>query len=483
MIREKKKFLEYPSKTVLEDLATRSGPATTKNFTPFTGCEDLLMQQFSNSQYDRFNYLDFLADNSSFEFNPYRAKVQAKVDFMETNKLETFERLEDFVKDGIENPVVKRWFRDACIGYKKHKASGYGEQTRTYVSSVSYGSDDSVFDFRETVIANPTDVSQEDIELALRKLPFYIKALWNQSVMFKANLFSFIVAFLGITKYKAANRITPRDFANYETYALKGSGEYMRPFDHSMDIRTDKYKNVIRIFERPDLNQEVYGLIKGFLQTCAVLDIDFEKQDTMIFNNEFVERIVCTYLPTTQEYFKYYGEVDYEVMYALKKDNLFTKSKAQIYVDPNSSIIENNERTYFRDLEDKLFILMKDYENKTLADGYVLFGGTEQNAKDLIDHYMQVVLKSTVSVANQLDTDTGMLVQFNDKPLVLKGNVFGKYLSSTDYDIMFTSYGSIIIYTMDAEDLIVMSYEDAEEKLLGVENGDADKWKNDWVVF
>ena len=56
----------------MEDLALRSGPPTSNSFTPFNGKADVLREQFSGSQMDRFNMEGFLAENASFEFDPTR---------------------------------------------------------------------------------------------------------------------------------------------------------------------------------------------------------------------------------------------------------------------------------------------------------------------------------------------------------------------------------------------------------------------------
>ena len=102
MIRQKIMLKSYPSKTVLEDLALRSGPPTSNSFTPFNGKADVLREQFSGSQMDRFNMEGFLAENASFEFDPTRINENKSIGIMEIEEKESRNFLEDFVEDGKE---------------------------------------------------------------------------------------------------------------------------------------------------------------------------------------------------------------------------------------------------------------------------------------------------------------------------------------------------------------------------------------------
>lgn len=483
MIREKQKLQPYPSKTVLEDLATRSGPANSESFTPFTGKAGVLRDQFSGSQMDNFDLDGFLNENRQFDLNPSKLRIQKTVGMMEIAEYDTSRKtLEDFIVDGIEHDAIKNWFISACIGYKKHQNSPYRERVYTYSTNLSYGDDDdSVLDIRLTEnVKTNYSVDQEEYEMALRKLPFYIKAIWSYSIIYKANLFSFIKGYIKLLRLKGQLAIRSKDFVDVETYALNGYGKYIRHFNHLEDMKTEKYSRVVDLFVRPHIHVVEANLIKSFINVCQMLDIDFEKQDTMIFTNEFVDRIICTYLPTTTEYFKYYGEVDAEVMYAIKSDNLYSKTKATIYTDPNNTLDANTENSYFADLESRLQILYRTSSMAPNPDADKLFFGDEELAKKNINEYFSCMQDKPVDVSQFLDFSKGFLVHYNGKPLTIeKDHMLSQYNGETGFKLLFTTNGSIIIYTLDAELLIALPAEKVIDALEEYYNDE--RRKNYWI--
>lgn len=468
MIREKKHVVKYPSKGILEDLATRIGPPNKESFTPFSGKADIIRDQFSGKQVNTFRMDAFLDENRNFEFDPKKVVVRKSAGIMELDEVEDNKYfLEDFIDNGVESDKIKEWVKSACIGYKKHKSSSYRQVDYTY-STKNYGEDDdSEFDPRMLqTVETGFDTSQEEYELAVRKLPFYIKAIWSYSVMFKANLFSFIAAYIDITKRRESTRIIISDFANYTLYALNKHGEYMRTFYHTEDVKTEKYTRVVDIFRKPYDNKEIYGLIKEFINTCNILNIKFENQDTSIFTNDFVGSLVCTYLPTTSEYFEYYGEVDVEVMYALKNDNLFAKTKLDIYSDPNSIETVESEESFVKSLEDRLYIFMKTLMEAPNPNCGRLFDGTPELAKKIINKYLYNVSGQSVDVSEQLDFDRGFLVYMKGKgALKVDGSIFGKCVDISEYEVYFMTNGTVIMYTGDVDALYILPADEAYERM------------------
>lgn len=469
----------------MEDLALRSGPPTSNSFTPFNGKADVLREQFSGSQMDRFNMEGFLAENASFEFDPTRINENKSIGIMEIEEKESRNFLEDFVEDGKEAESVKKWFIQACISYKKRKESSYRNQTTTYAIT-SYGDDDEgQFDPRMIEVKKSDyDCSQEEYDLTLRKLPFYIKAIWTYSRVYSANLFSFIAAYMDLLKNKGRSReeIIIQDFSNYTTYMLKLDGTFKRPFDHSNDVKTERYVKVVDIFRYPDKNKELMSLITGFMDVCDTLKIDFEHQDTMIFNADFINKLVCTYLPTNSEYLQYYGVVDAEVSYALKNNNLFSKTKLDIYSDPNSSIEENNEREYVADLESRLKILYITNNMAPNEKANQLFYGDVNQAKKNINMVVEVYNNGKYTdMSSVLDFDKGFLVREKDTGELFKLNtgILGSYCGVDRYNILFTTNGSVIIQTIEADNLIFMPADDVERSLEELAN--ASRRKNYWL--
>ena len=224
------------------------------------------------------------------------------------------------------------------------------------------------------------------------------------------------------------------------------------------------------------------SLITGFMDVCDTLKIDFEHQDTMIFNADFINKLVCTYLPTNSEYLQYYGVVDAEVSYALKNNNLFSKTKLDIYSDPNSSIEENNEREYVADLESRLKILYITNNMAPNEKANQLFYGDVNQAKKNINMVVEVYNNGKyIDMSSVLDFDKGFLVREKDTGELFKLNtgILGSYCGVDRYNILFTTNGSVIIQTIEADNLIFMPADDVEHSLEELAN--ASRRKNYWL--
>lgn len=482
MIRQKLMVQSYPSKTVLEDVAMRSGPPDKDSFTPFIGKHDLLLEQFCGTQMERFNIDGFLIENASFEFDPAKRNDKKVVGIMEIEEREEKQFLEDFIVDGQESESVKEWFIQACISYKKRKDSSYRKVDYTY-NSVSYGDEENTFDPRmaETT-KDDFNSSQEDYELALRKLPYYIKALWTYSRIYSANLFSFVAAYMDMLKNKRYTRdnIIVNYFSKYTTYMLKLDGTYKRRFDHECDIKTERYKKVTDIFCYPGRHKEIMSLVNEFIDICEILKIDFERQDTMIFNAEFIDKLVCTYIPTNSEYLKYYGEVDAEVMHAIKSDNLFSKTKLSIYSDPNKSIEENSRMENLMDYELRLKILYNTYSISPTREVRELFMGSKELAIKNLNAITYITTGKNLDMAPFVDLD-GFLIRTkgSNEPLVIPTGALGPYAGVAKYEVMITQNGSVILRKYDADDTVFIP---AESVITTIEeNLDAGRKQNRWV--
>ena len=483
MIRQKMMLKPYPSKTVLEDVATRSGPPTIDSFTPFIGKATVLREQFNGTQMDNFNIDGFFIENVSFEFDPAKIKIKKEVGGMEIEEMLNMQFLEEFIVDGIESEAVKEWFIQACISYKKRKDSSYRKTDYTY-SCASYGDDDDdgTLDPRmiETVKGN-YNTTQEEYDLALEKLPFYIKAIWTYSRIYSANLFSFIAAYMDMLKQKRV--VMQKNFADYPLYMLKiNTGNFYRKFDHSEDLKTKRYTNVLEIFTNKEKHMDVMTLVHNFIDVCDILHINFEKQDTMIFNNEFINKLVCTYLPTNSEYLEYYGEVDAEIMYAVKSNNIYSKTKLDIYKDPNNSIEQNSLAEIVRDYELRLKILYSTYDRFKPSEIRRLFIGTKEQAIKNINKVIEMHFNVRNDITDKLDF-SGLLVRTKDDntPLTLCTDIFGNHLGQGKFNILFTTNGAVIAVTELNDDRIIFLQSDGViDTLEEIQNGSrrTNRWKD-----
>lgn len=470
MIREIPHIKKYPSKTVLEDVSTRIGPATEDSWTPFNGKKDELHKQFRGEAAHTFRIEDFISHNANLEFVPRKSKAKKYVGGMELNEVDdSLDTLESFMTETGEHPKILQWFQNCCAAYRMHKTSPFRHNDKMYGNiSVNNSDDDSVMDPRMFQVIEPMySLGQEDYDNALKRLPFYVKAIWQQSRLFWVDLFSFARGYKILLDNSNNGVITVRDWALVETYALDKHGNHTKRFTHSTDIKTPKYTDALQIFLQPDLHREVYGLIVSYLELCKTLGIEITKQDPCPFNNDNVSRLVSTYLPSMEEYVNYYGVVDSEVIYAIKSSNIFSKRKIDIYQDRNLTITENKKYEFLRLATDRLEII-----RETLSwrfDPYLapVIMGDFDHAKELIKVYFKLVHGISDFDIDSSVTVQGMFVYTAGRPLELDATPF---LSEDDelYNatVLVTAFGSIMLNLASNQLMKCMPYEDAMGVLL-----------------
>lgn len=470
MIREVPHIRKYPCKTVLEDVATRIGPATEESWTPFNGKKDELNKQFRGDAAHTFRIEDFISHNANLEFVPRKSKAKKYVGGMELNEVdETLDTLESFMTESGEHPKILQWFQNCCAAYRMHKTSPFRRGDKMYGNiSVASSDDDSIMDPRMFQTIEPMySLGQEDYDNALKRLPFYIKAIWQQSRLYWVDLFSFARGYKILMDNSNNGVITVRDWALVETYALDKHGNHTKRFTHSTDIKTPKYTDALQIFLQPDLHREVFGLIISYLELCKTLGIEIARQEPCPFNNDNVSKLVSTYLPSMEEYVSYYGIVDSEVIYAIRSSNIFTKKKIDIYQDRNLDITDNKKYEFLRLATDRLEII-----RETLAwrfDPYLapVIMGDYDHAKNLVKTYFKLIVGTDIPDIDSSISIKDMFVYTAGRPLELDATPF---LAEDDelYNatVLVTAFGSIMLNLASNQIMKCMSYEDAMGVLL-----------------
>lgn len=398
MVRQRQRYIKYPNKTVLQDLITRRGPATSESFTPFNGCADIVQQQFCGRQSNRYNERDFIAYNTNYDFDPKKVKVrQTSGMLVSANKVAgDFTRLEDFVVNGQEREEVAEWVRDACIGYKTSNKSPYNQKIE-YSRVIDNGEDEPIEEQMLLVKYEDTKAKQKEREDNIKKLPYYIRTIWNYSIMYKANLFGFIYAWMYLVYDLNRSRLIPGSFnMNFKYVRLKPDGTFYRYFEYSKDIKDPTFSAVIRLFINPGDHPVEMAVIKEFSDIIRALDIDYTREDCMDINNDLIRKMKCTYLPSVKEYTRHYADLDIEVNYAIKAANLFSTKKIDIYKNSNLTVEENNENMFIRKTSDQIkllykgAILYKDNYRGIKNDVVSLFDHSPEDTQRLIEAYIQI---------------------------------------------------------------------------------------------
>lgn len=495
MIRETRCFEVYPNKSVIEDIVTRDGPPTADSFTPFTGKRNIIDEQFCSTQRARFKLNDFLQYVQNRDLNPSRVKVSKKYGMLEdgAKDIAGYRTLEDMIIDGQESPEVVNYLVMMCVGFKKDRESPYrkgqNEYTRTIKNSDS-GEDEET---EEKYLLERQDekISNEEYEETLRELPYLIKSIWSYSKMYQGNLFSFAFAYADIVERKKGKYdVNIQDFRNYTMYCINKDGTFKKVFVHGDDNKYTIYPQLTKIFIAPGSYQAEYNLCMKFLNALKVLGIDFHDEDPMQFNNDFMSKLVCTYLPGNEQYLREYKGVDPEIIVALSPENIFTTTKSSVYVpiDNNSNTYDNTQAIYF--ISESINIAYQMWRTRKSSD---LFEEKRDVAVEILTKYLQVYTKGAVKEAPvpllQFHSTTGILYMKNtdnknrsrvQNYLTLEGRYFGTFKGSRDYKVILTCYGFIVAIEEDFDRVYYLPAEDCLEALEGYNEYESETSRERW---
>lgn len=445
MLRETKSIETYPNKTVIEDLITRDGPPTKDSFTPFEGKQDIFKKQFIGQWASLYKFKEFM----EYQTKDFEPNVKLGGDIY---------TLEDCFINGVESPGIENHIENLATGYKLNNTSPARLHRDYQTRTTRHFSDDGDEEIEEKflVVRDDNTMSNMDYEELIREIPYVLKTIWSYSKRYKAHLISFALAYQDIIKTKH-KMVTISDFADYVTYYMSDKGVIKRRFYHGDDNKYIIYPAATKIFINPTQHVAEFEICKKYLRILEILGINYKDENPLTYTNEFMESLVCTYLPTNNEYFTNYGGVDAEVLVALKPENIFATRKSHIYqniVKKDSTIFNYEKSIYFASER-----LLMAYKVGDLPKS--LFDEKEDVALSLIDKLLSVYSKSnTVAPRHQIEFSRDGFAYFNKEPIIANGEMFGAFIGRTDYKVGFTIYGLAIILDESYSDVYYMKPED-----------------------
>lgn len=471
MLRETKHVRPYPSRGVIEDVCLREGPPDKYSFTPFTGKKDILEKQFSGSQRSTFRLDAFLEGASANnDFNPTRARRTISTGILsEKEDKASGIRLEDFIVNGVEDKAVEDYLIMLCVGYKTNNTSPKRQMrndTTRVIRNYSDDGDDAVEE-KMLLVQEQDSLSSLEYEEIMRELPYLIKSIWMYSKVYQANLFSFMFAYQDIVDRKNRD-VTITDFRDYKTYLLKRNGELDRQFSHSDDNKYTIYPKVTKIFIYPGAHPTEFGLCTRFLKAIRKLGIDYHDEDPLTYNNEFVNSLVCTYIPSNEEYFRECKDVDVEIMVALKPENILSTSRMSMYTQP----IEEKKANF--DYADTTFFIGEELKMAASfgnPDYPCMFMDDIESTYEILENVMYLMNRDNgndvrLEVPRQMcKFEQSGLLYVNKSLCLLPGKYFGRFGGRTDYKVALTRYGFVIAIEESFEAVYYLKPEEAKRIL------------------
>lgn len=320
------KYYTYPSKSVIEDVITREGPADENSFTPYDGCRHVIQQQFPRDSASRFNLEEFLLYTSSQDFDPRRVKRDVE-DVSEDEIGGTSKRVNagfTTIESVDSQSYVEEYVINQIIGYKTNRDSPYRQNE---VRDVEYLKDEESGD-----MISPAELvtKKENIDLDYyieiqKKFPYLLKMLHTGSIYYGIHLLSFMRAYECVKDNK---KWTPADFGAQGVYKMERNGKIGRKFIHTEDNKIPTYYPFGRQWAVGDNpNDAYYKAAQEFLAICNFLGVDIKKENPLDYDKEYIDSIVCTYIASNEEYIESYGYADPAIIDALSPENIFRQRK------------------------------------------------------------------------------------------------------------------------------------------------------------
>lgn len=311
-------------RSVVTDLAMRTGVATPKDYSCTLGLNYLVQKLWSGEE--TFASLEMLFSNQvDFDADVTQPHL-SEDDYSATEEEEGFNKVTKY------NPAVDKTDFDKYYRRLEDVASQYLEN---YVSNLVYTvcrySNNGAKSFESEHLDQPTLMSVDDGEefteladlqlyeydkdwspdvkqAALTKLPYVMKRLHNLSCYCRVHMLSFIVAFLK-AKEKNINARISGSVKSLKKNAVILEGVYLcDEFGNATKLVTVQSKNVraAKMFDWimgvSDEYKSYYMDYLNFVHYCKVLNVDLEHDDMTKYNSDFMSKLVVTTVTPNKQY-------------------------------------------------------------------------------------------------------------------------------------------------------------------------------------
>jgi hypothetical protein len=254
---------------------------------------------------------------------------------------------------------------------------------------------------------------------------------------------------------------------------------YKRQFIHADDNKYVIYPKATKIFISPSMHKSEFNLCLKWLHMLVALDIDYRDEDPLVYNNDFINSIICKYIPTNEQYMEEYKDVDIEIVYALKPENIFTLSKAGLYTPK-----ENSNKMNYRQAE--FFI------GDSIMMAYKVGDLPKEFFEDHVDDSLRILESvlfilngnKPVDVPRHLITYESNGIMYTSKKIcTIPGNLFGTFKGREDYNVALTKYGFVVALEESFDDVYYITAEDALRTLEDYKNGKKVQEEANWKVL
>jgi hypothetical protein len=314
------KVITYPSRKIIVDMLSRTGPADEFSFTPWDGCADEMGKQFNQFYKDLAITVDDIAAVSS-DFMPSKMRPNDDGVAREESAYEISDyatRLED-----IDREWVMKYIVDILIGYKRNNNGITSRNNDEATMELYYDDEDNSYIEVSDLVEKEIEFTTEEVIEAQTKLPYLLKQLHDGSKRYGGSLLSFIIAAERILSHNGV--IKPQNLVRIGVWRMNKKGYITTPFVESDNTNPTLRNLVAWICERDTtpVGKMYYNIYKELIRVLAILDVDIREESALDYDESVIDKIVCTYIASNEEFIETYGSVDMNILNAIGPDKIF----------------------------------------------------------------------------------------------------------------------------------------------------------------
>lgn len=350
MFYTENKISTYPNRRIVEDMMLRDGPASIGyTFSPYSGVRSRVNSKLINEYGVTFDPTAILDDfKAGADFSPIAAKANtdnANRDYRAADVTDYYMNLED-----ISESYVVKFIDSVLYNYRNHKGLG---NLRYEMKSYNYFVDD-----EDGSLVNPTDLKElprsysvNEINIAKEKLPYLLKQIHYGSKKRGVSLLSFI-----ITRQKLLQRESKsfywHDYIDTGVYYMNTDGKVGARISREAQKDTAWSRGILDWINGLYQEDMYYRAYIELLRVLEVLNLDITIEDPHDFDEAYLSRILCTYVPSNREYLESYCTENDELLFHLKPEGLLETIK---HIASNSQVEDSTfVRTRIADIATNL---------------------------------------------------------------------------------------------------------------------------------
>lgn len=320
MFYTENKISMYPNRRIAEDMMRRDGSANLGyTFSPYNGVKSRVAAKLVNTFDVAFDPVVILNKfKTDADFSPKLARANndsAKRDYSASEVDDYYENLEDISEDYVVQYI------DSVL-YNFRNKQGLGN-LRYEMRSYNYFVDE-----EDGSLVNPTDLKEldksysvDEINTAKEKLPYLLKQIHYGSKKRGVSLLSFIIVRQRFIR-DGRQTFYWHDYIDAGVYYMSATGIIGARIPREAQKNTAWSNALLDWINGAYPDDMYYRAYIELLRVMEVLNLDITGEDPGDFDERYLSKVLCTYIPSNKEYLETYCAEDAEILMHLSPEGL-----------------------------------------------------------------------------------------------------------------------------------------------------------------